>query len=127
MLVDHHEDSFMLAKLHFFKYIVSTFRPLLISLQTDNPMIPFLSDTNEEILRRLMQKLWKKHIQLIGFTRLILQIKRFLYLQNRSTLVQQHRILLSRITCLPTRNFNLEKVVLKCLYLSLKSFKKEIL
>lgn len=41
MLIEHHRDSFMLAKLHFFKHVASTFKPFLTSFQIDNPMMPF--------------------------------------------------------------------------------------
>ena len=51
MLVENHKISFMLAKLYFFKNIASTFRPFLASFQTDNPMMSFLFDTIEKIMR----------------------------------------------------------------------------
>ena len=62
MLVEHHKDSFMLAELHFFKYIVSTFKPFFTSFQTDNPMMPFLFDTIEKFMTRLMQKFMNKEV-----------------------------------------------------------------
>ena len=57
VLVEHHKDSFMLAKLPFFKHIASTFKYFLTSFT--------------------IRTFWWKQIQLIGFTKLILQIRLF--------------------------------------------------
>ena len=53
-LVKHYLDRVMLAKFHFFKFVASIFKNYLTSFQTDNPVLPFLSEAVGKIMRRLM-------------------------------------------------------------------------
>ena len=62
MLVEHHKDSLMLAKLHFFKHIALTFKHFFTSFQTDNTVLPFFCDTIEKIMRKPMQKFVKREV-----------------------------------------------------------------
>ena len=50
-LVKHYLDCVMSAKFHFFKFVASIFKNYLTSFQKDNPMLPFLSEAVEKILR----------------------------------------------------------------------------
>ena len=43
----------MLAKFHFFKFVAWIFKKYLTSFQTDNPILPFLSEAVEKN-RRMM-------------------------------------------------------------------------
>ena len=62
-LVKHYLDRVMLAKFHFFKFVASIFKNYLTSFQTDNPMLPFLSEAVEKIMRRLMNMFVKEVLE----------------------------------------------------------------
>ena len=55
LLVQNHTDHLMLAKMQFFHDIANVLSEFLTKFQTDNPVILFLSDLQESILRRLMK------------------------------------------------------------------------
>ena len=54
-LVKHHTDERMLLKFQSFLDISNVLLPCLKQFQTDAPMMPFVSDALEAILRRLMK------------------------------------------------------------------------
>ena len=62
-LVKHYLDRVMLAKFHFFKFVASIFKNYLTSFQTDNPMLSFLSEAVEKIMRRLMNMFVKEVLE----------------------------------------------------------------
>ena len=55
LLVQSHTDSLMFAKMQFFHDIANILSEFLTKFQKDNPVMPFLSDLPEIILRRLMK------------------------------------------------------------------------
>ena len=62
-LVKHYLDRVMLAKFHFFKFVASIFKNYLTSFQTDNPMLSFLSEAVQKIMRRLMNMFVKEVLE----------------------------------------------------------------
>ena len=54
-LVDAHRNPTIKVKLHLLKDVVSMLNGFLVQLQPDNPMLPFLSDEIDNIMRRLMK------------------------------------------------------------------------
>ena len=54
VLVNHHTDVFMKVKLQFFVDVVSMMSSYLKQFQTDNSMMPFVSEILENLFRRLM-------------------------------------------------------------------------
>lgn len=62
VLVSHYKDKLMLAKFTFLKKIANRLKGYLIPFQTDNPMVPFLSDTLEGMLRKLMNDFIRKEV-----------------------------------------------------------------
>ena len=57
MLIKHHLDITVTAKLHFFKFIASLFQEFLVSFQSDKPWIAFLSSSLENVIKRIMKVL----------------------------------------------------------------------
>ena len=55
ILVKHHLDVTVTVKLHFFKFIASLFQEVLVSFQSDKPLIPFLSNSLENIIKTIMK------------------------------------------------------------------------
>ena len=55
LLVQSHTDRLMFAKMQFFHDIANILSEFLTKFQTDNPVMPFLSDLLESILRRFMK------------------------------------------------------------------------
>ena len=53
-LLKYHTDPLIVVKLHFFKYIASLLKPFLVQFQTNKPMLPFLANELDTVLRRLM-------------------------------------------------------------------------
>ena len=54
-LVKVFKDKLVLLKMMFFKEIAAILIGFLRPFQTDNPMVPFLSDAYEELIRKLMK------------------------------------------------------------------------
>ena len=54
ILVKHHNDPLMIAKLSFFKYFASILKGFLVQFQSDRPMVPFLAKELDSILRKSM-------------------------------------------------------------------------
>ena len=54
-LVKLFKDKLVPLKLMFFKEIAAIINGFLRPFQTDNPMVPFLSDAYEELIRKLMK------------------------------------------------------------------------
>ena len=50
-----HTDRLMFAKIQFFHDIANILSEFLTKFQTDNPVMPFLSDLLKKTLRRLMK------------------------------------------------------------------------
>ena len=61
-LVLHHTDSLMLIKFQFFQDIANLLNVYLKQFQTDNPMIPFISDTLEKVMRQLMKMFLRRKV-----------------------------------------------------------------
>ena len=55
LIVQSHTDCLMFAKIQFFHDIANILSESLTNFLTDNPVIPFLSDLLESILRRFMK------------------------------------------------------------------------
>ena len=53
--MQNHTDSLMFAKIQFYHDIANILSEFLTKFQTDNPVMSFLSDLLESILRRLMK------------------------------------------------------------------------
>ena len=54
-LVKHYVDVTATVRLHFFKFVPSLCRALLVSFQSDKPLIPFLSSSLENFIKRIMK------------------------------------------------------------------------
>ena len=67
-LVTHHKYPLVVARLHFFRYIASILKALLVRFQTDRPMVPFLSKELDAIIRRLLSLFIKKKVITEGGT-----------------------------------------------------------
>ena len=61
-LVAHHTNQFIEARFTFFKYVASILKVYLVQFQTDNPMVPFLSNAIERIFRLLMKMFVKREV-----------------------------------------------------------------
>ena len=61
-LVTHHSDKFMPLKMQFFRFLAKKLKPFLLQFQSDKPMVPFLSDSLEELLRSLMKVIVKPEV-----------------------------------------------------------------
>ena len=59
-LVIHYQDLLMTAKLHFLAFIASILKPLLVLLQTGNPMLPFIYDKLSKVWKCLIALMYKK-------------------------------------------------------------------
>ena len=57
-----HSDKFMLLKMQFFRFLAKKLKPFLLQFQSDKPMVPFLSDSLEELLRSLMKVIVKQEV-----------------------------------------------------------------
>ena len=55
LLVQNHTDHLMFGKMQFFHDIANVLSEFLTKFQTDDPVMLFLSDLQESILRRLMK------------------------------------------------------------------------
>ena len=55
MLVKHHLDVTVTAKLHFFKFIASLFQKFLVLFNFDKPLIPFMSASLENVIKRIIK------------------------------------------------------------------------
>ena len=53
------EDPLTIAKLSFFISVAGMVEPFLRRFQTDSPMVPFLHDELQKIMRKLMQRFIK--------------------------------------------------------------------
>ena len=58
-LVDHYQDKFVPAKMQFFKDIATKLNVFLTRFQTNNPMLPFLSDALVEMFTSVMSMVIK--------------------------------------------------------------------
>ena len=56
------KDTLILAKLHFFTYIVGTLKPFLTQYQSTKPMISFLYDDLYQLLRDIVSEFIKPDI-----------------------------------------------------------------
>ena len=56
ILVKYVNDPFMMVKFHILKEMAHKLNAFLVTFQTDFPMIPFLSDALESILRSIMKR-----------------------------------------------------------------------
>ena len=95
--------------------VLDTLLPFLTSFETDNPKMPFLSDTIEKIMRRLMQNFVKKEVSEETNTAYRLQKvdltdKKILLLAEQVIIVTAAKNTIKSNNFLPT-NSNLEKVV----------------
>ena len=61
-LVRNYNDKLMLSKMQFFHDIARILREFLLYFQTDNPMMPFMSDVLEKILLRIMKMFVLKEV-----------------------------------------------------------------
>ena len=61
-LVKYHTNQSMLVKFHFFKYLVSLLRPLLVRFQTSKPMVPFLGTELDITLRQLVSLIVRRTV-----------------------------------------------------------------
>ena len=61
-MVAHHTNQFIEARFTFFKYVASILKVYLVQFQTDNPMVPFLSNAIERIFRLLMKIFVKREV-----------------------------------------------------------------
>ena len=61
-LTKHCNDSLIPLKLQFFEDIATTLNEFLVTFQTDNPMVPFLVEALEKIIRCLCLKFIKKDV-----------------------------------------------------------------
>ena len=60
VLIDNYHDPLIPAKLHFFAFIASIFKPYLTIFQTDRPIVPFMSNEQEKIINQLLRLIFKK-------------------------------------------------------------------
>ena len=60
VLVNNYHDPLIPAKLQFFAFIASIFKPYLTIFQTDRPMVPFMSNELEKIISQLLRLIFKK-------------------------------------------------------------------
>ena len=61
-LVDHHLDKFVPLRMQFFKDLAKKLKGFLVLFQTDRPMVAFLSNSLENMLRNLMKMILKPNI-----------------------------------------------------------------
>ena len=61
-LVTHHTDVFMKVKLQFFVDVASIMSSYLKQFQRDNPMLPFVPEILESLIRRLMKIFIRKTV-----------------------------------------------------------------
>ena len=59
-LVQHHSDMFVPLRMQFFRFLTKTLKAFLLQYQSDKPMVPFVSDSLEELLRSLMKVIVKE-------------------------------------------------------------------
>ena len=69
-LVKHHSDTFVPLRMQFFRFLIKKLKPSLLQFQSDKPMVPFLSDSFEELLRCLMKVIVKEAVLEEPFTAL---------------------------------------------------------
>ena len=60
VLVNNYHDPLIPAKLRFFDFIASIFKPYLTIFQTDFPVVPFMSCELEKIINQLLRLIFKK-------------------------------------------------------------------
>ena len=60
LLIIHHQDLLMTAKLHFFAFIAGISKLFLVLFQIDNPMLPFIYVELSKISKRLTVLMYKK-------------------------------------------------------------------
>ena len=61
-LVKQHSDKFVPLRMQFFRFLTKRLRPFLLQFQYDKPMVPFLLDSLEELLRSLMKVIVKEEV-----------------------------------------------------------------
>ena len=61
-LLQHYKDLSVVVKFQFFQDLANMLEVFLKDFQTDNPMLPFLSDVLENLLRRLLRMFIKSKI-----------------------------------------------------------------
>ena len=61
-LVKHHSDKFVPLRMQFFRFLTKKLKPFLLQFQSDKPMVLFLSDSLEELVRSLMKVIVKKEV-----------------------------------------------------------------
>ena len=59
----HHNDKFVPLRMQFFRFLTKKLKPFLLQFQSDKPMVPFLSDSLEELLRSLMKVIVKEVLE----------------------------------------------------------------
>ena len=60
--VKHHSDKFVPLRMQFFRFLTKKLKPFLLQFQSDKPMVLFLSDSLEELVRSLMKVIVKKEV-----------------------------------------------------------------
>ena len=61
-LVKHHHDKFVPLRMQFFRFLAKKLKPFLLQFQSDKPLVPFLSDSLEDLLHSLMKVIVKEEI-----------------------------------------------------------------
>ena len=61
-LVAHHTSSIIEVKLHFFKYVAAILKVFLVGYQTDKPMLPFLCNDIDIVLRQLLKIFMRRDV-----------------------------------------------------------------
>ena len=59
-LVKHHSDMFVPLRMQFFRFLTKKLKAFLLQFQSDKPMVPFVSDSLEELLCSLMKVIVKE-------------------------------------------------------------------
>jgi hypothetical protein len=62
VLASHYKDKLVIAKLQFFRDVALRLKNYLVPFQTDSPMLPFLNDTLEGMLRKLLSVFIRKEV-----------------------------------------------------------------
>lgn len=60
VVLEHCNDPLVPAKLHFFSFIAGILKKYLIVFQSDYPMLPFVRDELEKIVRQLIRLVYKR-------------------------------------------------------------------
>ena len=61
-LVRHHTSSLIVPKLHFFRFIASLLKEFLVSFQSDNLLLPFMSSALYNIMKQILRIFVRKEV-----------------------------------------------------------------